>query len=929
MSRGYCVRTLTRSDWATVPAVPIDQRYLGALPHQIPVDALRGVHVVVHCAGQVEGGDRAAHAVNVEGTIRLAQLARQAGAQSFIFLSSQSARPDAISSYGQSKYAAEQKLREVEGLPVIVVRPGLVTGPGSRGLFQRMSRAVQSLPILPLLGGGRSIVQPIHVDDLCAAVFRCDEMTADLQGRILLLGDPRGVALAEFLQVIAVARFGRRKVTLPIPLWPVEVALRAAEALRIPLPINRNNLKGLKIVERMVTAADLARLDLSLRPLPDMVREVATPADQNLPLKERAVRVLLIGAGRVGLVHAVTLSRLSGVVLSGIVDPKAGATALLRGMGLSAPAFRSLEEALRQVRPDAAIIATPPSTHLPLARACLARGLAVMVEKPLALQAPQLAEYQALAEEFPAQPIQVGYVMRRNPQITTSLERLRAGAFGNVRGFLGLTLLSLIQKAGMQRWEVHKRVSGGGAWINAGGHVLSMIHAAFGEPQDVEAQTLKCHSTEVEDSVVVNFRYPEFRGAQYCSWSIDGYPRQENMLTIWTEQGRLVLTASVGAFIRNDGAVELTHQLDFDAGFNLAPDYAGGGFTAELHDLEDATRTGRSAPMDLREAARLERLLFRVYDVAREVRTFPPGSGIGEPLPAKGLRLSGGPVAPTRNGASGVRRVLDLRDLPPGGVQATLKEAAGRPAWDEFLLGPAHMQALGRHGLGDRLRVTVPDFLTQSRLLSIGRHREVLTQMGVGGILAAARAATSVLASERAPTFWVAAMGLLAAALAVVPPHFQGTLLLHSYLTDLALGLRRLDALEKLLRGCRRRCPSARIGIHTNMALEALNAISLLETPVDEVSVLTSPNAPGMPDVFRAMRLGPEQLSRRLTAEVGLAPSVVHRLAFDAPLAWAHGADAVLIGIAADPQLAQQWRAGARRAWADVFPGLDLPEGAL
>jgi len=272
LGKTYGVKTLSRSDWAGAPAIPRTGRYLGNLPTQIPVEALQGTDVVVHCAADIQAEEKVAHAVNVEGTIKLAELSKQGGVETFIFISSQSARPDALSAYGRTKYAAEQALLSIDGINIVIVRPGLVIGPGSTGLYHRLNRMVESMPVLPLLAGGRSIVQPIHVDDLCAAIFKCDQSAPELHKSVLNLGHPRGVTLAEFLQAIAVARLGRRKMTLSIPLWPVEIAVGWAEALGIPLPISSGNLKGLRSVERMETEADMARLDVNVRPLDAMLR---------------------------------------------------------------------------------------------------------------------------------------------------------------------------------------------------------------------------------------------------------------------------------------------------------------------------------------------------------------------------------------------------------------------------------------------------------------------------------------------------------------------------------------------------------------------------------------------------------------------------------------------------------------------------------
>ncbi len=955
LERGYGVKTLTRSDWITLPAVPIEQRYFGSLPAQIPLEALQGVDVVVHCAAEIEANERSAYAVNVEGTWRLAQLAAGAGGRTFIFLSSQSARRDALSAYGRTKYAAEQKLLSLDKLNVIILRPGLVTGPGSRGLFQRLSHMVETLPLLLLLGGGQALVQPIHVDDLGEAIFRCAERGDELHQAVLKLGDSAGVSLAEFLQALALTRLGRRKMMVSIPLGPIESVVKLAEGIRLPLPINRSNLQGLKLMERMETAADMARLGLKLRPALEVALPVPSASRAELSLKERATQIILIGAGRVGLVHAVTLSRFNGVKLSGLVDPNVKATQLFKGMGLPAPTFRSLDEALVSARPDAAVIATPVFTHLPLTRVCLQNGLTVMVEKPLALQPGQLAEYEQLAQEFPEQPVQVGYVMLRNPQVFSCLNRLKAGEFGQIRGFMGITLNSFIHKTVTDRWEVQKDKAGGGVLTNFGGHVLSMIWAAFGHPQAVEAQSAKLFSTEVEDSIVVKFDYPEFSGTHYCSWSIQGYPRQENKLVIWTERGQLILTGSVGIFV-SGSRVDLVHQLDFDLGFNIAPDYAGGGFTTEFSDLKRATLTRQPAPVSLEAAIQIERLLFKVYEVAREVKTFRkcfkssawidktrlplPDSHIRQEL----LKHALSPYMPAYEGAlsqkrhvveqernqANLPRILDLRELSVEKTLAYLDQVTETSAWAGYLLTPAQVRRVSPCWVkGERLRVTVPDFLYLARLLSTREYQTVLKLMGWRGLLSAGLAIPLIALRERGLTFWAAAVGLLAASLQSTVSEFAGTLLLHPYLTDFALSLRRLDLLEHMLKICRQVRPRARIGFQTNMAAEALNVLWRLETRVDEVSVLSSPGALKMEMIFKEMRQASGHTDFKITTEVGLAPYIVHQTAFDAPHCWAFGADTVLIGPGADPTLAAQRQLEVEQEWGRAFPGLAMPEGVL
>jgi len=225
----------------------------------------------------------------------------------------------------------------------------------------------------------------------------------------------------------------------------------------------------------------------------------------------------------------------------------------------------------------------------------------------------------------------------------------------------------------------------------------------------------------------------------------------------------------------------------------------------------------------------------------------------------------------------------------------------------------------------NRVRITLPDFQSQSRLLAMGRYKEVIRRMGVSGVTMATRAAAPVAVRDRRPTFWVAALGMLGAALKDIPQRFQGTLLLHGSLADTALILNRWDMLEQMLDACRRARPCARVGFHTSLAAEALNAMALLDSQIDEVSVLTSPDAIGMSDILAAIREA-GLAGLRVSAEVGPAPSIVHRIAALTPERWAHGADAVVVGLDASPALADARRHELAHAWAQAFPGLSLPE---
>src|SRR5262249_23544509 len=159
----------------------------------------------------------------------------------------------------------------------------------------------------------------------------------------------------------------------------------------------------------------------------------------------------------------------------------------------------------------------------------------------------------------------------------------------------------------------------------------------------------------------------------------------------------------------------------------------------------------------------------------------------------------------------------------------------------------------GGHQLDDGIRVTVPEFARQARLLAAGRALDLIRDLGGSGAVRATRAAVPAGLRERGATFWVAAEALLAASLAGLPADFRGALLLHPYVVDLALALDRPDRVARLLAACRAHAPHARVGVHSNLAADVARLDVVGATP-DVVHVLSSPSARAVPQAFALLR---------------------------------------------------------------------------
>jgi nucleoside-diphosphate-sugar epimerase len=130
---GWEVRALVRNPAAYPWKVAGMRAFPCCLPETVDEGGLVGARVLVHCAYTTRFTDlEQAERVNDLGTRRVLELARKAGVERFLFVSSQSAHEEAESYYGRSKLALEKVLSPERDL---IFRSGLVLGKAGSGLF--------------------------------------------------------------------------------------------------------------------------------------------------------------------------------------------------------------------------------------------------------------------------------------------------------------------------------------------------------------------------------------------------------------------------------------------------------------------------------------------------------------------------------------------------------------------------------------------------------------------------------------------------------------------------------------------------------------------------------------------------------------------------------------------------------------------------
>jgi predicted dehydrogenase len=131
------------------------------------------------------------------------------------------------------------------------------------------------------------------------------------------------------------------------------------------------------------------------------------------------IRTAVIGAGKMGSIHAKIYSQLPDSELVGVVDVDPRKAAQLAEKS-GCPAFTDCAELVGKV--DAVTIATPTTTHLALAKPLLRQRIPVLIEKPLASSVREGRKIVALARRYDT-VVAVGHSERCNP-VVQSMKRL-------------------------------------------------------------------------------------------------------------------------------------------------------------------------------------------------------------------------------------------------------------------------------------------------------------------------------------------------------------------------------------------------------------------------------------------------------------------------------------------------------------------------
>jgi predicted dehydrogenase len=223
-----------------------------------------------------------------------------------------------------------------------------------------------------------------------------------------------------------------------------------------------------------------------------------------------AIGAGLIGFGLAGQVfHAPLIETTPGMRLAMIVTSDPGRQARAHTSYPGAAVVPDVERLWADASElDLIVIGTPNSSHVPLARAALERGLAVVIDKPMA---PSSADGQRLVEEAESRGLLLTVFQNRrwDGDYLTLRRLLQEGTLGTVVRF----------ESRFERWrpevspgawrERAEPEEAGGLLFDLGPHLIDQAVQAFGPPTHVYAEVERRRpGAEVDDDSFVALRHP-------------------------------------------------------------------------------------------------------------------------------------------------------------------------------------------------------------------------------------------------------------------------------------------------------------------------------------------------------------------------------------------------------------------------------------
>jgi uncharacterized protein YbjT (DUF2867 family) len=226
----------TQIEWAgRVVRVSADVRDEGSI-----ASAIAGAHAVVNAvSAYVEKAGVTYTAVHVGGAGNVARACNRHHVSRLVHVSGIGADAGSHSPYIRARGQGEQRVRD-EFPDATILRPSVMFA-GDDAFLQSLAAIIRTTPIIPLISGGRTRLQPVHAGDVAEAICTCIQ-DPTTRGLLYELGGPESYTLREVIEMMA-DKLGKRPFLVPVPSLLARQIARLLQILRsAPLTVAQVDL---------------------------------------------------------------------------------------------------------------------------------------------------------------------------------------------------------------------------------------------------------------------------------------------------------------------------------------------------------------------------------------------------------------------------------------------------------------------------------------------------------------------------------------------------------------------------------------------------------------------------------------------------------------------------------------------------------------
>jgi UDP-N-acetyl-2-amino-2-deoxyglucuronate dehydrogenase len=331
------------------------------------------------------------------------------------------------------------------------------------------------------------------------------------------------------------------------------------------------------------------------------------------------LRIGFIGGGGISGTHARAAASIPGLEVAAFHGDNRERTARL-AQEFAAPAYDDLESFLSQTPAlDLVAIGSPSGRHAEQGIAAAARGIHVLVEKPVDITVDRVDELIAATDRAGVK-LGVFFQDRLHPAVVEIRSMLDSGALGSPVMISGRVKWHRpAEYYATSRWRGTWALDGGGALMNQAIHTVDLVLWLFGPVARVYGSTAtRLHKIEVEDTAaaVLEFESGAIGTIEATTSAFPGYARR---LEITGTEGTVILEHDrlVQVDLRSGQGSPALDSTDANASASSALVSDSSAHRRVLEDFVRAIQTGSTPSCDGRDGRKSVALVQAIYKSAR------------------------------------------------------------------------------------------------------------------------------------------------------------------------------------------------------------------------------------------------------------------------------------------------------------------------